>query len=557
MADFETNVQEEDCRVWGWGLCDIEKAKTLWDVEIGGSIDDFIKRVSQVDSNTYFHNLGFDGIFIIYRLFKLGYQHTTHQYPRKGEFSTLISNMGAFYSISVTWMNGKRTEFRDSYKKLPMSVAAVAESYKMDMAKGDLDYETNRPIGHVPTPKERYYIGTDVLIVSRALQIQLAEGATRLTVGSDALNEYKSIVKSKVFRTKFPVLSDAIDREIRGAYRGGFTYVAERFKGKRLKRPGKVYDVNSLYPFIMYDRLLPYGEPCYVEGAPEPNEQYPLYIANITFTATLKPNHIPVIQVKGSHRFTATEYQTEILDPIQMMVSSVDLALWEKHYDLEIHAYDGAWMFRAETGMFNQYIDKWMEVKKTSEGGRRALAKLFLNALYGKFATNPDITGKYPILDPETDAVKLVTGDPETRDPIYTAMGVFITAYARSMTISAAQANYDIFAYCDTDSLHLLTDQHPEDLYIDKDELGAWKHEYDFTEALFVRAKTYIEKKAWKGVPFIVQHETHIAGLPVKVAKKLTMETLVPGARFAGKLVPKRVPGGIVLTDVGFTVPVW
>ena len=238
-----------------------------------------------------------------------------------------------------------------------------------------------------------------------------------------------------------------------------------------------------------------------------------------------------------------------------MMVSSVDLELWEEHYDLEIHAYDGAWMFKAETGVFTEYIDKWMEVKQNSTGGKRALAKLFLNALYGKFATNPDITGKYPIL--EDNAVKLVTGPEETRDPIYTAMGVFITAYARSITIRAAQANYDVFAYCDTDSLHLLVDDHPEGLDVNPHKLGAWKHEYDFTEALFVRAKTYIEKKAWRGVPFRIQHETHIAGLPVKVAKKLTMETLIPGTRFSGKLVPKRVPGGIVLHDVGFTVPMW
>lgn len=555
MADFETTTDEDDCRVWGWGLCNIETAETLWDVEIGGGIDEFLERISQQDTTTYFHNLGFDGSFILDKLFRLGYQHQEDGFaPRKGRFKTLISNMGAFYTITVRWFNGKITEFRDSYKKLPMSVSAVAEAYGMEEAKGTIVYEDYRPVGHKPTPEERHYIGLDVLIMSKALRIQLLEGATRITVGSDALHEYKSIIKSKAFSTKFPVLADATDREIRGAYRGGFTYVAERYKGKRLGC-GKTYDVNSLYPAVMYDRLLPYGEPTWVEGAPEPNSQYPLYIAEITFTAKLKPNHIPVIQVKGSHRFTATEYQTEIVEPLSMMVSSVDLELWEEHYDLEIHAFDGAWMFKAETGVFTEYIDKWMEVKKTSTGGRRALAKLFLNALYGKFATNPDITGKYPIF--EEDKVKLVMGPEETRDPIYTAMGVFITAYARSITIRAAQANYDVFAYCDTDSLHLLVEEHPENLDIDPHKLGAWKHEYDFTEALFVRAKTYIEKKKWQGVPFIIQHETHIAGLPVKVAKKLTMDTLVPGSRFDGKLVPKRVPGGIVLHDVGFTVPVW
>lgn len=553
MADFETTTNPDDCRVWSWGLCDIETAETLWDVEIGGDIASFIKRISKVNSITYFHNLGFDGIFLIDWLFRNGYKYSD-SFSKKGYFKTLISNMGAFYSLTITWMNGKKTEFRDSFKKLPMSVSAIAKSFGMEEAKGEIDYKAPRAVGHVPTAEERHYIALDILIPAKALRTQLEEGAVKLTVGADALAEYKTISTSKMFSVMFPVLASTTDADIRGAYRGGFTYVAERFKGKRVKC-GRVYDVNSLYPAVMYDRLLPYGEPVYVEGMPVVTDEFPLFISSITFTAKLKKDHIPCIQVKGSHRFTATEYQTEISEPIDMMVSSVDLELWEEHYDLDILAYDGAWLFKAGRGMFTEYIDKWMEVKKNSTGGKRALAKLFLNSLYGKFATNPDVTGKYPVM--VDNVVKLVMGPENTRDPVYTAMGVFITAYARSVTIRAAQANYGAFAYCDTDSLHLLLDDDPNNLDIDPQKLGAWKHEYNFTEALFVRAKTYIERKEWRGVPFAVEHETHIAGLPVKVAKELTLENLIPGTKYDGKLVPKRVPGGIVLADVGFTVPMW
>ena len=147
--------------------------------------------------------------------------------------------------------------------------------------------------------------------------------------------------------------------------------------------------------------------------------------------------------------------------------------------------------------------------------------------------------------------VKLVTGDPETMEPVYTAMGSFITSYARAVTIRAAQQNYDSFVYCDTDSLHLLGESDPEGLDIDPHKLGAWKFEYAFEEALFVRAKTYIELKV-DGT-----HETHIAGLPVSVAETLTLDNFVPGRRLEGKLQPVRVPGGIVLHDVGFTIPTW
>ena len=53
-----------------------------------------------------------------------------------------------------------------------------------------------------------------------------------------------------------------------------------------------------------------------------------------------------------------------------------------------------------------------------------------LNSLYGKFATNPDITPKLPYLK-EDGSVGYRLGEKETRDPVYTPMGCFITAWAR------------------------------------------------------------------------------------------------------------------------------
>ena len=140
-------------------------------------------------------------------------------------------------------------------------------------------------------------------------------------------------------------------------------------------------------------------------------------------------------------------------------------------------------------------------------------------------------------------------------------MGVFITAYARSITINAAQNNYDIFAYADTDSLHLLTDEDPDNLEVDPYALGAWKLEYRFDRALFVRAKTYIEEKSepwWydkKGN--LSKYETHVAGLSVKVSKQLTLETFMSGEEYEGNLKQKIVPGGVILEDVKFRLPEW
>lgn len=382
VADFETTTLAHDCRVWGWGFTNIETTDSLEDVEIGTDMQSFIDRVSELGANVYFHNLAFDGAFIVDWLFRNGYTHSDAKQLGKGQFGTLISNMGAWYSLTVIWHNGKKTEFRDSMKKLPMSADQVAKSFKLPVEKGSIDYKATRPVGHAITEDEAHYIRLDVFIIAQALKIQFAAGMTKLTVGADSLAEYKRLTGPKIFSKLFPVLSETMDAEIRCAYRGGFTYADKRFS-KRLTSPGIVYDVNSLYPSVMYDRLLPYDEPMYVDTLPVASEEYPLFLVSITFTAKLKPNHIPCIQVKNVAHFVSTDYQTNINEPVTMMCTNVDLELWQDHYDMDIYSYNGGWLFRGNTGYFTEYIDKWMEVKKTHTGGMREIAKLHLNSLYG------------------------------------------------------------------------------------------------------------------------------------------------------------------------------
>ena len=555
VADFETTTNPDDCRVWGWGLVSIDDPDGP--VEIDNSIGSFMARVMTMNSVVYFHNLGFDGRFLLDWLLKNGYEHVLGKNVKWGEFRTMISKQGKFYSMTVRWMNGKRTEFRDSLKKLPMSVSYIARSFNTPELKGTIDYNLDRPIGWEITPEERKYIENDVRIVAHALRTQLIAGMTGLTVGADSLKEFKRML-GKGFERLFPILNDTMDSEVRRAYRGGWTYADPRYRAQVLERPIRVYDVNSLYPSVMYDRVLPYGEPVWCEGKPKISELYPLFICTITFTAKLKKNHLPCIQVKSNPFFAPSEYQENIDEPLTLTCTNVDLELWREHYDLNILVWEGAWQFKGMAGLFQPYIDKWMEVKKNSKGGLREIAKLHLNSLYGKFATNPDVTPKIPELD-ETGIVKLVTGEEELRNPVYTPMGVFITAYAREVTIRAAQNNYDSFAYADTDSLHLLTDTDPDTLTVDPGALGAWKFEGEFISGIYVRAKCYTERHPLHVCTCDLRppmahlrgcgYDTHIAGLPDGIASRVEFSDYYDGHEFRGKLVPRVVPGGVVLVE--------
>lgn len=552
-GDFETTTDPEDCRVWLWGLKEVHGES----FEYGTDIASFCDRLAREDMRVYFHNLAFDGKFILDYLLRFGFVHQPKGKLGKGAFKTLISKDGHFYSITVRWLTGKQCEFWDSLKKLPMSVSNIAKTFNMEINKGEIDYHLPRPKGYEPTAEEIDYLFRDVEIVARAIKVQLAAGMTRLTVGADSLAEYKNWFGA-AFPKYFPILAESMDSDIRKAYRGGWTYADPRYRGRVVRDPVRVYDVNSLYPSVMYNCLLPFGEPVWCEGKPEVSTEFPLFVTALTFTATLKPGHLPCIQVKKNPFFTASEYQTEITDPITMTCTNVDLDLWMKHYDMDILSYDGAWLFRGVAGLFNHYIDKWMEVKANSTGGARVIAKLHLNSLYGKFATNLDVTPKVPVMG-DDNIVHLVLGDEEKRAPVYTPMGVFITAYARDITIRAAQAHYPIFAYADTDSLHLFTDTDPEGLDVDPSKLGAWKYEGSFQAAIYVRAKCYCEQHlpgvcTCKATPHRrgCGFETHIAGLPEEIAEQIEFTDFFDGHLFEGKLVPKTVPGGVVLATTSW-----
>lgn len=548
MADFETINDDgaESTRVWAWGLCRIDDPN-YYKVETGIDIASFMDRIAMDNNTVYFHNLKFDGKFIIDYLLKNGFYHVRTERPDEpGTFTTLISDMGTFYTMVIKWDSGQTTELRDSLKKLPMAVERIAKAFQLEESKGSIDYTLYREVGHELTVEEDDYLRRDIIIPAQAMKQVLDSGMKKLTVASDSMAEYKKLITNGYFQTLFPVFNQDMDMEVRRAYRGGFTYADSRFSKRLISERGIVLDVNSLYPSVMKAALLPFGMPMFVEGEVLTNRRYPLSIFSVTFTAKLKPDHIPCIQIKRMSMFISTEYLTDIPEPITLMVTNVDWELYNEQYDIDILAFGSGWLFQGMTGMFDKYIDKWAKIKENETGGKREIAKLHLNSLYGKFASNPNVRSKVPYL--EDDKVKFTRTDIEVRNPVYTPVGVFITSYARAITIRAAQQNYDRFAYADTDSLHLFGTDLPENMDIHPTRMGAWKLEYTFVRAFYVRSKFYMEEK--DNGDFVVR----AAGLPERLSSKLRFDDLYDGHVIPGKLVPKAVPGGVVLKETPWKV---
>ena len=495
-----------------------------------------------------------------------------------------------------------------------------------------MEYKGIRYAGCTITDEEKQYIANDVLVVKEALEIMFAEGHDKLTIGSCCLAEYKKSVGSKTYKGMFPNLYEIpIDAEtygspnageyIKKSYHGGWCYLVKG-KEKQIKHNGTTADVNSLYPSMMSSESgnwYPFKEPTFWSGDYIPLEAMSAghyYFVRFRTRFYLKPNKLPFIQIKNSLVYRATEmletsdvlnidtgeYCKEMIaingDVVQTYVTltmtMTDFKLFKEHYDLvDFEILDGCY-FQAAFGIFDEYINKYKEIKLRSKGAQRELAKLFLNNLYGKMASSTQ--SSFKVAYDKGDGVLGFYTQPENdKMPGFIAVGSAITSYARNFTIRAAQANYygadkPGFIYADTDSIHCdLPPDQIKGITVHPKNFCCWKLESCWDVGWFVRQKTYIEHVTHEDCEPIEKpyYNVRCAGMPESCKKlfiksvegwnedevnnmgeaekdflyedeectkpiRRTIEDFNIGLSVPGKLLPKRIPGGVVLVDTEY-----
>ena len=552
VADFETrnsikDVENNSTSIWLWDVCDIDK----YDHKTGYDMQSFLDHIYTIaPAVIYTHNLKFDGSFIIDYLIKSKYTYVAERKLEEKQFSCLISSEGQFYNIRICLeaKNKKRKkiiEFRDSSKKIAGSVRQIALSYGLPILKGEIEYTAERPEDYIATEDEIAYIHNDTEIVARVLSTQYEKSMTKLTSSGDAMFLYKEIV-GKYFRDIFPVLSLDMDDYIRQSYRGGVCQVNEKFKEKIIDTPVYCYDVNSMYPAQMAYKSLPYGTPHFYEGKYIEDKGYPLYIQRIQVCCALRPNYRPTVLMKHNVFFFSNEYLTDTNgEMIELTLTSVDLELFLKHYEVYQIRYIDGYKFRSSDNLFKNYVLPLYKLKCQTKGAEKQTVKILLNSLYGKFAMNPRHRDKYPYID-EDGNVQYALSDIAISEPYYTAVASFITAYARQTLFNTIQANIDYFVYCDTDSVHI-TRKELKNAIIDDVELGAFKLEKIYTKSKYLAQKTYYGIKA-EG------NDLKIAGCPQEVKDTISFNEFDFGLTRDGKLRPKRVDGGTLLVNTPFTI---
>lgn len=639
-CDFETTVYKGQTHTEVWAAACVELYAE--DVKIFHSIDELYSYFLSLKCNivAYFHNLKFDGQFWMdYLLVQLGYKQA---YIKNSDaeldiswmkdkdmpaqtFKYSISDMGQWYTMTVKTDSTHTLELKDSLKLLPFSVERIGKSFGTKHKKLSMEYTGLRYAGCVITDEEKEYIANDVLVVKEALEIMYNEGHNKLTIGSCCLAEFKSLMYTKEdYALFFPDMYkvelnpdehkyDNAGEWIRRSYKGGWCYLV---KGKECKQytNGTTADVNSLYPSMMSSESgnrFPVGMPTFWKGNYIPEEAIAdnkYFFVRVKTRFYIKPNMLPFIQIKSSLLYKGTEaletsdvynkdvgqyvafYKDKagnICDTrIELTLTMTDYYLFLEHYDVkQFEIIDGCW-FWSEVGIFDAYIEKYKKIKMESTGAQRELAKLFLNNLYGKMASNTNSSFKFAFIkeDGTVGYYPVVAHDKQAG---YIPVGSAITSYARNFTIRAAQKNFygadkRGFIYADTDSIHC--DLKPEEITgikVDDRNFCCWKLESCWDIGYFTRQKTYIEHVTHENLKPIDKPYYNIkcAGMSKKPKKlfelsmmgyvpqpednfteedleflktKRTIEDFKIGLKVPGKLIPKRIHGGVVLEETTY-----
>ena len=639
-CDFETTVYKGQTHTEVWAAACVELYTE--DVKVFHSIDELYAYFLSLKCNivAYFHNLKFDGQFWMdYLLVQLHYKQAYIQNSEAeldiswmkdkdmpaNTFKYSISDMGQWYTITVKTDSSHTLEIKDSLKLLPFSVERIGKSFGTKHKKLSIEYAGLRYAGCEITDEEMEYIANDVLVVKEALEIMYNEGHNKLTIGSCCLSEFKSLMYTKDdYKLFFPDVYkidlnpdehkyDNVGEWIRRSYKGGWCYLV---KGKECKQytNGTTADVNSLYPSMMSSESgnrYPLGAPTFWKGNYIPDEAIAdnkYFFVRVKTRFYIKPNMLPFIQIKSSLLYKGTEaletsdvynkdtgtyvafYKDKagnICDTrIELTLTMTDYYLFLEHYDVkQFEIIDGCW-FWSEIGIFDTYIEKYKKIKMESTGAQRELAKLFLNNLYGKMASNTNSSFKFAFIK-EDGTIGYYPVVAHEKQAGYIPVGSAITSYARNFTIRAAQKNFygadkRGFIYADTDSIHC--DLKPEEIVgikVDDKNFCCWKLESCWDIGYFTRQKTYIEhvthenlkpidkpyynikcagmskkpKKLFElsMIGYVPQPEDNFTEEDLKFLKtKRTIEDFKIGLKVPGKLIPKRIHGGVVLEETTY-----
>lgn len=560
VLDYKVKELEEKAYIYLLSFCEIGNKENLF---FAGNIEEFLEELKYFEEERikiYTIDLKIFGEFLFSKLLKLGYTCVKDRSQRDVKtFSTLINEMGNFYSIEIYYdkkkNNSKRVMIYDIKNIINKDIRELSQDFLMkEYKKVNNEFED---------------INRNLDILEEVMRILKLNKIDKITIGSSALADYKE--KLGDFYYYFPDITTEVHNTIKKAYKGGFCYVNPIYKSKG-KGKGIVLDYNSMYPYVMKNKELPFGDLIYFEGEYEEDPLYNLYIEVISISFDLKQGKIPCIQIRDNIEYDPVEYLSSSgNDIVTITVTNIDLELIKENYDIHYIKYHYGFKMKSCVGLFDEYINYWSEKKEKAINNKNEsvyeIAKAMQNMLYGKFGTNPEGRRKFPVLQ-DDGSISYAFYEKEEIKKVYLPVAIFTTSYAREkiikdcekvMNFTSKNWGYNAYLYSDTDSIHILLDKHNEEeieklFDLSNSELGKLKIEKRFTSCKYIKAKCYIlcNSKENKII-------TKVSGMSKRLKDskkqvKISLKNFKSGLKTFGKTKYKHVDGGVIKIDTEFEI---
>jgi hypothetical protein len=407
---------------------------------------EFIEYMSEIECICYIHNGG-----------KFDYHFIT-KFIADWQPLTIINGRLAKFRIGLC-------EFRDSFNIIPAPLASFQ--------KDEIDYaifeESER---HKPENWKKIsdYLRSDCIYLGLMVRQFIDDYGLHLTQATAAMKNWE-----KIAEIKKPKTSQSYYEEMQAFYYGGRVQCFER---GIIERPFKVIDIKSAYPFAMV-HLHPWGQAFGFSDTIEGWSDDRISRAFIELQAESR-GAFPMRTKDSGLQFPADgETRTFTISGWEYLAARDTGTLGEHKIESVRYYY--------ETISFTEYVEHFFAIKndadewiaKLSEGhpdyytwvATRMFAKIFLNALYGKFASNPENYAEFMTIPAsklagahnfdDWDFCKLISQEtavvtrplPEEKHRFYdVAVSASITGFVRAYLWRAIQQCSDVL-YCDTDSI--------------------------------------------------------------------------------------------------------
>lgn len=561
-SDFETSTTLVDNKVntYLWGI--ISEDNTI--KEYGIDLDSFFSFVKTLDKPyIYFHNISWDGVFIVHYLIDKGFKFVEkYSSKEKNTFTWTADYNTNIYKIIINY-NGFKIVLLDSLKILLVSVDSLGKVLNLPKLHIDYDkYKSFKKKEDVPNELLSYlYRDIDIVrefMSSFSQKVEKVKTTIAGTMYYEFINYYGAREFTKDFGSPFGA-SHTLSIEqwefIKQSYNGGYVAIAPRYVEQDIilsaDNPGHSYDWNSMYPSVMLNYRMPYGAPRLRKTDETDLELMEIRIIKAEKTDLLLPAMLP--------NNINSCYTGRYLDSGE----DFTIVIWREEWEEILKVYDINYihissLFFKSKYVFKDFINKIKDEKINAKNPvDRLIAKIKQNSLYGKFGQSIQRVSKILTFNPEKNMKGKRYGTKQEwveerkitvdKSISYIPIASYITSMSRTLLFRAIRANRENFIYCDTDSIYLTSKG--KGIKIDNAEYGCLKEEHIFTRFKVLKLKCYmmqdIDGKIYRKV----------AGLPDDAQQKLTFDNFYRGYVIPqGKLQKCHHIGGLILENIIYTL---